>query len=102
MNNKLKQIIDHERWAMPQAGVTAGIKRNHNESLDRIESKARELLLPAMKPVLVKSYKAEALGVVFEIPQHHECPKCGMWLTRDYRVCSRGCCTIDWSEGGEA
>ena len=79
------------------------------------EGKEVEIVAPVSKkkkeessynPEFVKEIGTAALVDDFAqqiyIPQHYECPKCGMWLMRHYRFCSRGCCTIDWSEGGEA
>jgi hypothetical protein len=109
MNDKLKELkelIDRERWALAISTDPDENKDAHNISVGRIETKVRELLPPLMKPEFVKAcYVTVQDGNFFQhmhIPQHHECPKCGLWLMRDYRVCSRGCCTIDWSEGGEA
>ncbi|NTU49788.1 MAG: hypothetical protein HGA87_02655 [Desulfobulbaceae bacterium] len=75
-----------------------------NEILDRIEA-AVQATLPPIKPVLVESFSVnigDGKSRVIQVPQHNECPKCGLWVTRDYRVCPHGCCSIDWSEGGEA
>lgn len=49
-----------------------------------------------VKPVYIEARDFEALGDTFDIPAHHECPVCGMWVSRSDKSCSQGH-TLDWT-----
>jgi hypothetical protein len=55
MKDRLKEIIDAERWDERLGTLNAINATLHNSALDRVESKVRELLPPVMKPELNKA-----------------------------------------------
>ena len=55
MKDRLKEIIDAERWDERLGTLNAINATLHNSALDRVESKVRELLPPVMKPELAEA-----------------------------------------------